>query len=117
MPPADALIGMRVSPVPTSLRRTRTVGRDAFGADSASADLTEAWSSISILFRDSSADATQIPGEGQLAYHCGGLLQVVSAGQSLLEANAASPGSTRYTSPAVRHTAPHALVHNNENPR
>ena len=27
------------------------------------------------------------------------------------------PGSRRYTSPALRHTAPYALVHNNENPR
>jgi hypothetical protein len=27
------------------------------------------------------------------------------------------PGSKRYTSPAVRHTALYALVHNNENPR
>ena len=26
------------------------------------------------------------------------------------------PGSRRYTSPAVRHTAPYALVRNNENP-
>ena len=27
------------------------------------------------------------------------------------------PESKRYTSPAVKHTAPYALVHNNENPQ
>ena len=44
----------------------------------------EAWSSTSILFRDSSADATRTPGEERLAHHLGGSPRVVSTGQSLL---------------------------------
>ena len=55
--------------MPTSLHVRGPVARDAFGCGLAPADLTEAWSSMSILFRDSSADVTRIPGEGRLAHH------------------------------------------------
>ena len=72
---------------------------------------------MSILFRDSSADATRIPARSgwriTAETHHEAFLQV----KAFRKATQPRPGSKRYTAHAVKHTAPYALVHNNENPR